>query len=127
MAIDGARQRLAIFGQQGQQRGEIGAVPVTVDPRLGEADVAAFQHLVEDRPLGDLEDGGALAGGGLTKTRTAAVGQANFQAAVLYPFEQGQHSPGAARQCLAARGRGEAEGVFHVFIGWSPRVEVRVC
>jgi hypothetical protein len=57
MAIDGARQRLAVFGQQGQQRGEIGALPVTVDPRLGEADVAAFEHLVEDRPLGDLEDG----------------------------------------------------------------------
>ena len=58
--VYGLRQRLAVVCQQGQQCREVGAVPMAIDPGLGEADIATLENPVENRPAGDLQDCGAV-------------------------------------------------------------------
>ena len=48
-------QSLLIFGEQGNQGGQVGRVAVAVHVGLGEADIAVEQYLPEESQVGDVQ------------------------------------------------------------------------
>ena len=115
VAVHRARQPFAVLRQQGEQGGQVGRLPLAVQPGLGEADVAAREHGIEHCPVADLHDGVARAGAG--ENPAAAIRQGQLERAAFETFEQPQQRAGRCRQtgaCGQGQGQGVVEGVHRV-------------
>ena len=106
LAVDSLGQRLAVAGEQQQQRCQVRAVPGAVDIGFGQADVAARQHVVEHLPAGDF-DMRIRSGLGVAETEMGAVRQAQVEPAVVDFRQQLEHGSGAARRRPGVRRHGE--------------------
>ena len=102
LPVHRTRHQLAVVGEQRQQCREIGAVPVTVDPRFGKTDIATGQRAIKYRPVINLQDGADFSClstrlPALTKAQIGTARQTHFQLAVADFFEQAEYGPCATR------------------------------
>jgi hypothetical protein len=115
---------LAVVGQQGQQAGEIRAVPVAVDPGLGEADIATFQNASKTDQSATSSVAAIAAPPGRSAVAIRRAGE--FPGSVFDSFQQRQYAP-ALRGCGLPPGEGRVSVDSMLFIASSPQVEVQVC
>jgi hypothetical protein len=99
-AVDRFFQCVAIVGQQRQQAGDVGRVPMAVQIGFGQADVAAGQHPAEHRFVMHLQRDAVFA---IAEQGAAAIRQADFEQAAAQLFKQRKQAGVAGRFPAAAQ------------------------